>query len=319
MKFFMQGMRRSGTTIIFDCLSQDERLDLYYEPFSAAKRGANGGGSGMQKVDFMEKIAAFRTSFIEANRLDVDPSVFNYGAPRNPELEIRPDLPALQRQYLTGILERGHHTVVKFVRMYCKASVLDSLADDGFFALLVRHPQEVVASYMYGRDQKRFHETSGRERFFTLKSDTNPWNSFRLLEFIAKEEGRPELVKMPDWMRYLALWKYTFDRPFREGRAAFGERFLLVRYEDLTTQPIEMMERLYDHVGLTPSAKACDWAHANLRPNIKECYADDDRWLAAYQELGLYDSLSNAGYPWERPALADLRLPKISWYRRLLR
>ena len=66
MKLFMQGMRRSGTTIIFDILSQDERLDLYYEPFSEGKVGSLGGGSGLQPVDLMEKIRDVRSRIAAA-------------------------------------------------------------------------------------------------------------------------------------------------------------------------------------------------------------------------------------------------------------
>lgn len=318
MKLFMQGMRRSGTTIVFDCLSQDERLDLYYEPFSAINRGRLGGGSGMQQVDLMQKMDAFRRSFIENNRLNIDPDVLNYGAPRNPQLEILGDLPAVHRQYISEMLAQSQHTVIKFVRMYSKVPVLNALSEEGSFALLVRHPQEVVASYMYGRDQHRLNRISNRRKFFARRSSTNPWNSDRILEFLAEEEGRPELLKMPDWMRYLALWKYTFERPFHEGRAAFGDRFMLIRYEDMTVQTVETLTRLYRHVGLEPSRLACEWAESNLRPSIKECYADDERWLAAYDELDLHAALADAGYASARPVLGQVKRPRATWYRRLL-
>ena len=44
MNVFIQGMRRSGTTILFDILWEDERFDCYYEPFAAAKKEVWGGG-----------------------------------------------------------------------------------------------------------------------------------------------------------------------------------------------------------------------------------------------------------------------------------
>ena len=56
MKFFMQGMRRSATTVVYDLLSQDDRLDLYYEPYSVHGKVELGGGSGMQEIDHMAKI-----------------------------------------------------------------------------------------------------------------------------------------------------------------------------------------------------------------------------------------------------------------------
>ena len=41
MNVFMQGMRRSGTTIVYDILCQDKNLDLYYEPFAAGRTQVN--------------------------------------------------------------------------------------------------------------------------------------------------------------------------------------------------------------------------------------------------------------------------------------
>ena len=52
MNVFIQGMRRSGTTILFDILSVDPYFDSYYEPFAAANKEAIGGGSGMHKLIF---------------------------------------------------------------------------------------------------------------------------------------------------------------------------------------------------------------------------------------------------------------------------
>ena len=85
MKLFMQGMRRSGTTIGFDVLSQDPRLDLWYEPFSQGREGALGGGSGIQQVDLMEKIRAFRRDFCAGWKTPLEPDALNWGAPRSPQ------------------------------------------------------------------------------------------------------------------------------------------------------------------------------------------------------------------------------------------
>lgn len=304
MKLFMQGMRRSGTTIVFDALAQDDRLDLYYEPFSAGRVGALGGGSGLQQIDLMEKIRATRAAFIEAKGLGVEPDFFNYGAPRAPELEFETSLPPVCREYIAEMLGRARHTVFKFTRMYCKVPEIRLVAPDAHVALLIRHPQEVVASYMYGRDQRRREKFADREAFFTFRSEANPWNSRRFVECIAAEQGRPELLEMPDWMRYLALWKYTFDRPFADGRHAFADRFTIVRYEEMATQPAEALTRLYRHVGLEPSQPALTWARAKLRPSEKACYPDDERWAAAYEELGVNESLTSAGYGPVRPTSA---------------
>ncbi len=88
MNVFIQGMRRSGTTFLFDILSADGRFDGYYEPLAKAKRRALGGGSGVSKEDFFHKIRETRNAFASFYNLP-NTDILNYGAPRCPELELK--------------------------------------------------------------------------------------------------------------------------------------------------------------------------------------------------------------------------------------
>ena len=49
MNIIIVGMRRCGTTILFDCLYEDKRFDSYYEPFCYGKVNI-GGGSNMKNI-----------------------------------------------------------------------------------------------------------------------------------------------------------------------------------------------------------------------------------------------------------------------------
>ena len=40
MNVFIQGMRRNGTTILFDLFCEDDLYDCYYEPLAAAVKPA---------------------------------------------------------------------------------------------------------------------------------------------------------------------------------------------------------------------------------------------------------------------------------------
>ena len=104
MAVFLQGMRRSGTTIWFDLLCRDPRYDAWYEPFGPAKRDRLGGGSGVQDVNFGARTRALRRRFCAESAGSgerLDPAFFNYGAPRDARLELEPDpddqLPARSR------------------------------------------------------------------------------------------------------------------------------------------------------------------------------------------------------------------------------
>jgi Sulfotransferase family len=296
MKLFMQGMRRSGTTISFDILSQDPRLELWYEPFSQGKVGALGGGSGLQQVDLMEKIRAFRAEFCAARRPPLDPDQLNYGAPRDPDLELDEVLPDFCRDYLRAMTAKSEHSVFKFTRLYRKVKALREVAPDAKFVQLVRHPREVACSYMYGKDQKRAEAIKDAEAFFTRNNDANPWNSRKFFDGIVEREKLQRFAKCANFKRYLLLWKYTFEHTYRDGRAAFGDSFFLQRHEDILADPRGATQRLYDFLGLDAPASVLDWAQQNVRKSAKETYASDPRWAAAYTELGMNAALDAAGY-----------------------
>jgi len=295
MNLFMQGMRRSGTTIIFDILSQDPRLDLYYEPFSAGRKGALGGGSGVQEVDLMDKIRTCRKEFLSANKcVRKDEDFFNYGAPRNPGIELNDSIDPDCKKYIQHMADKSEHSVFKFTRMYKKSGHLN-LSPDSFFLLLVRDPKEVVASYLYGRDQCRREKYHDRESFFTRTSKINPWKSRDLYNGIVGNRSQA-MLSVPDWIRPLILWDYTFRHTFYDAAKAFGSRFRIFRYEDLASEPTLEVKQVYNHIGLPADKNTLSWASENVRCSFKECYRDDPRWINAFTEYGILDSIQKAGY-----------------------
>ena len=303
MKFFMQGMRRSATTVVYDLLSQDDRLDLYYEPYSVHGKVEMGGGSGMQEVDHMAKIYEMRDAFVEARPVyGIEPGDLNYGAPREPSLELDTEMAPWAREYLEFLLDRSEHVAMKLTRMYRKMGVLKEIVPEAKVALLLRHPQEVVASYMYGKGLKRSDKILDADAFFGRTSGINPWNARRFFEAIVDAEGWHHLAGSPDWIVFLTVWKYTFDYTFAEGREAFGDALLVQRHENLVADPKAGTVELYDHMGLEPSQKAVSWAVTNLRHSRKRAYHDDPRWIEGYEKVGMVASLAAAGY---EPVLAE--------------
>lgn len=296
MKLFMQGMRRSGTTISFDILSQDPRFDLWYEPFSQGKEGALGGGSGIQQVDLMEKIRTFRRDYCARQKPPIDPELLNYGAPREPELELDEILPDYCRGYLREMMAKSEHSVFKFTRLYRKVKALREVEPTARFVQLVRHPKEVVASYMYGKDQKNADQLKDADTFFGRNNDANPWNSKRFVDGIVARDGLRDFSKMANFKRYLLLWKYTFEHTYRDGRAAFGDAFMLLRHEDLLADPRGTTKKLYAHLGLDAPESVLDWAQNSVRKTAKEIYAADPRWNAAFEDLGMLRAVADAGY-----------------------
>jgi len=297
LKCFLQGMRRSGTTIVFDILSQDDRLDMWYEPLSLGRVGALGGGSGVQPTDLMTKVREARAEFLAGGDHDgLSSDDLNFGAPTNPKLELKARLTRPVREYLEFLLAKCEHSVCKFTRAYRKMKSLRRIRPDARVVVLVRHPRDVVASYMYGRDRKLRNRYPDRDSFFRHRGSENQWSSRKLVTQIARRDSRPEFLELPNWERCLVLWKYTLDHTLEGARTHFGDAVHLLRHEDLGAAPRRETARLYAHLGLPPSEAALEWAEQNVRPRPSDCYDDDDRWPEAFDRLGLGPSMRNAGY-----------------------
>ena len=58
----MQGMRRSGTTILYDALLEDPELHCFYEPLREDTE-TPGGGSGARESDPFAETRALRLAF----------------------------------------------------------------------------------------------------------------------------------------------------------------------------------------------------------------------------------------------------------------
>ena len=121
MTLILQGMRRSGTTIVYDALAQDPALTLWYEPLAAAVKPAIGGGSGAREVDPFEGLRAARTEFLAARGL-ADPALLNLGGPRDAALEFDREFPPLVADYLRFLLDRPGPVAAKFTPHLCQGA-----------------------------------------------------------------------------------------------------------------------------------------------------------------------------------------------------
>jgi Sulfotransferase family len=151
-QIFIQGMRRSGTTILYDLLSADPSLRCFYEPM-AAGRPAIGGGSGLRHEDLMAGVREARETFAAEHPELEDASVLNYGAPRDWRLEFERDLPPVVRDYLRFLLSRGDAVAMKFTRMAYKIPVLAEIAPRGRLIHVIRDPRAAARGrVLRGRD-----------------------------------------------------------------------------------------------------------------------------------------------------------------------
>jgi hypothetical protein len=295
MNLFVQGMRRSGTTIVYDALLEDPGLRCFYEPFTTSKE-AVGGGSGAHEADLFASVRALREEFVATRYPELDSDLLNWGAPRAPELELEPDLPDFCREYLRFLLDQATDVVVKETRMYCKIRVLAEIDPDAFLLHLVRDPRAVVTSYLMGRGRKREERFSTADAFFERRSGAPMWASRQLAEALTRRPGFEHLRDCPDFMRVLVVWRFTFEQTRKDGLRSFGPRYRLVRHEDVRADPRRVLSGVYDLMQRPVPAAVAGWAERNIASRQEVFAEDDPRWGEAIKQVGLGEPLRQAGY-----------------------
>ena len=95
-----------------------------------------------------------RSDFLKYSSEIKDASVLNFGAPRDPKLEFKKDLPNFCKEYIRLMINKKPSTLVKFTRMYHKVRALKEIDRNAKFIHIVRNPKAVTTSYLYGKNKK---------------------------------------------------------------------------------------------------------------------------------------------------------------------
>lgn len=296
-KVFMQGMRRSGTTIAFDCFLEDKRINCQYEPLRE-NRTTPGGGSGAHTIDFMDEITKDRVKFNAISSLNLDMDEFNYGAPRDGRLEYSQEFSEPIASYLRFILDKSDNTLIKCTRFMEKAASLKKIAPEASFIHVVRNPMLVANSFLFGKGRKNEHKFEDHNIYFERRSTKTAWSSYLLSNIILeKPEYRNLANNISDLERVLLLWAYNFKVTHEQGQKVFGNKYLLVRHEDLLFKQKETLEKMYTHIQLSPCSEVLKWANNNIRANkLKYFHPEDERWSKSFKRLDMEKQLIEAGY-----------------------
>jgi hypothetical protein len=292
----IQGMRRSGTTILYDALLEDPGLHCFYEPLREDTE-TPGGGSGARESDPFAETRELRREFRDADYPDLDLNDFNIGGPKNPEQEIGPGLPAHAEGFLRTLLERDERVMIKETRFYDKLGALSELAPpESVLVHVVRDPRSVAVSMMMGRDRKRADSYSDPDAFFGETERRKLWSSRRLSQELLKGPEYREIGKLANFERILLVWKHTFESTWRRGRVLFPGRYVLLRNEELRADTAGAIGRVYEAAGLPTPLRVTEWARDKVRPPEQVYAGDDPRWARAFAKLGMRDALVDAGY-----------------------
>jgi hypothetical protein len=301
VNLFIQGMRRSGTTILYDALLDDPELSCFYEPLREEKVTV-GGGSGARETDPFAETRALRDEFRAERYPELAIDEFNWGGPREPALELDPELPEHCAALLRHLLERGRSegsrdTVIKETRLYCKLGALHELDPDCVLVHVVRDPRAVAASIVLGRGRRRERKLRTADDFFADRVERKLWSSREISTRLLERSGYPAIDDPSNVERVLLVWRLTFEAPRVEGRRLFGDRYVLLRNEDLRSNPAAALSRIYALLDRPLPNSVESWARRNVRRREPVYAEQDPRWLTGFERLGLGEAIDQAGYP----------------------
>lgn len=313
MTILIQGMRRSGTTILYDALLEDPDLKCFYEPLREDAE-TPGGGSGARSSDPFAETRELRHRFAAEHYPELEIEQFNWGGPREPRLEIGPELPEHCIEFIRHLLERAESgpeadVMIKFTRIYAKLATIAPLAPGAVFVHVVRDPRAVAASMMMGKDRKRAGDYDSPAAFFAERRKRKLWSSRQLSAALLELPEYAHIRRPANHLRILMVWKYAFEQTFREGHRLFGDRFVLLRNEELRADPVGAIARVYRAAGRHTPGPVAEWARGAVRPLEVPYAANDPRWTEAFARLGMREALENAGYPGLAEAAAEARAP----------
>jgi hypothetical protein len=304
----IQGMRRSGTTILYDALLEDPELSCFYEPLREDTE-TPGGGSGARETDPFAETRELRHRYAAERYPELAIEEFNWGGPREPELELGPELPEHCTGLLRMLIERPGPVMIKETRFYDKLEAVSGLAPDGVLVHVVRDPRAVAASMMMGKRRKRAEDYETPDAFFEERRKRKLWSSRELSAALLARPEYSHLRRPANFMRILIVWKHTFESTFRDGRRLFGNRYVLLRNEELRADPVGAISRVYRAVGRPTPPPVAAWARQAVRPAEVPFAANDPRWIDALARLGMRDTLESAGYPVLADAVGEARAP----------
>lgn len=186
--------------------------------------------------------------------------------------------------------------MIKFTRMWRKVGVLAELAPDALFVHVVRDPRAVTSSYLLGRGRRNLGRLRNEDAFFGRRSSSSSWSSFPLSELLLEEPAYRRFAGRTDIGRVLLSWEGRLRGDARTRPASFGDRYHLVRHEDVVRAPEEVLATLYAALGRQVPASAEAWARANVREPQGPHAAEGSRWGALFEEFDLGAALQTAGY-----------------------
>jgi len=251
---FIAGCGRSGTTLVGALLAAHPGVRYYFEP--------------------LHRWAA------------VDPSfdfLLRY-IPTEPNFPFDGDVPYTARAWFPRVFRQpGRRRLVEKTPEHgLRLRALRELAPDATIVYVLRDGRDVVRSIV---------RIATADDLLVGRRAENQWWGWRdakwraLVPLCQRFELPVELSEGDHAVRAAAEWTVSVKAALAT-RHLFGERFVELRYDELTTSPSKVIRHLYESLGLDPSAVDVDRLAADVRPSQRSGPLETDHPIVGpFEEL----------------------------------
>ncbi|WP_099237328.1 hypothetical protein [Synechococcus sp. BDU 130192] len=251
MKIIILALRRSGSTIFWQCFREATNARCFDEPFNPKIFQIPQEHSKGNLKEFIDLLKTEGELFWQ---------LFD---PIYPQEELKKGFTAEQNAYLTKLLSLNEDVVIDSTRCWNKISALGDITDsDTFLIHLHRAPASWITSHLLPSEEKKYLllNLKRKKTFWTRKIDFNRWNMEDILgrellspfhSFILKDAQLTEyFYRAPAVYRLMKFWALVFQEVESTGRKVFGKRFISVHFEDFCIDPINTLGLIGSKTGL---------------------------------------------------------------------
>lgn len=285
----ISGLRRSGTTILWEMLRESsDRTAAYDEPFHPDLVT----GIRENKKRTWSELATVLSPVGGINPVSISPSQ-----------ELNLSSYDIHAEYLRSLFSTEKQVVIDFVR--CWNHIPEILpGNDVFVVQIVREPRAWVSAHL---DPTAMFTWRGKVariyRRITMFKRTKNFNNYHYEQIISEainsshemwryiDLNPHDLRRQPAFVRLLAFWwcaNLTLFRKLSLGDSAWK----LVTLNDFCSNPLCTLKALENSVEWMPG----DYDAARVRKVLNIKSADDDRWLSACDLLGIPSTLMKGNF-----------------------
>ena len=225
MNLFVCGLRRSGTTILYDALGEEPGLRCFYEPL----REEAADDRRRQRRPRHRRLAPRPGSCASAFEPSTTPSFrssCSTGVARGRRSwSSSRELPEHCREWLAALLAIGAGCGDQGDPPAPQARRGRAIDPGAAVVHLVRDPRAVTASMLLGR-RRRTDIYPDADTFFTARTGRRLWSSRPISEELLERGPRSTIpADIPDFIRPLVVWRAAYETTSGDGKRLFGDRY----------------------------------------------------------------------------------------------